>query len=309
MQLPMVINQWVTIACLAVGPALSAVTGLSVPPIPKRPDFKPPVDAAPWPQPGKGKSADQLVKVRASADVEKIKPGETFRLAFIFDIEPQWHIYWQNPGASGGPTEIKIDAPPGFAVGKTLFPRPLVIQGQEGLTYGYQNQTVLFVEVDAPVEFASSQAIFNAQINWLVCKEVCLMGQATRMINLPMGSGGLSAPGGAKVDSALVDHKKRLPQPLKSLTGSTTTFDGGSLTIEIPAQGRTTAQFFPLDMPGVTYGRETATVQGQTLRLIVPVTVDPNNAQGQPPAIRGVIGLGDAQTDPCYDLEIALPAT
>src|SRR5262245_4025194 len=69
------------------------------------------------------KSGDQLVKVRVVADAASVSPGQTFNLAFIFDIEPGWHIYWQNPGASGGPTEVKVSGPQGFTIGKPRFPR------------------------------------------------------------------------------------------------------------------------------------------------------------------------------------------
>jgi DsbC/DsbD-like thiol-disulfide interchange protein len=93
------------------------------------------------------KSAEQLVTVRGVADVDRLVPGQAFHLAFIFTIEPGWHIYWLNSGASGGPTEIKVSGPQGFTFGKALFPRPIVLHGEEGDTYGYERQTVLFVPV------------------------------------------------------------------------------------------------------------------------------------------------------------------
>src|SRR5262245_13884987 len=99
-------------------------------------------------------------------------------LAFVFEIAPQWHIYWMNSGDSGGPTSVQVSAPHGFTIGKTLYPRPTIITGEEGSSYAYEGKVALFVEVQAPVEVTSSQAVFNATINWMVCKDKCLLGRA-----------------------------------------------------------------------------------------------------------------------------------
>ncbi len=48
-------------------------------------------------------SADHLVAVNMVTDVQRVGPGQTFHLALIFDIEPQWRIYWKNPGEGAPP--------------------------------------------------------------------------------------------------------------------------------------------------------------------------------------------------------------
>ena len=69
--------------------------------------------------------ASDLVQVSVRAFPDGVAAGATTHLAVRFDIRKDWHIYWENPGASGMPTELEIDAPKGFIVGQTMFPRPL----------------------------------------------------------------------------------------------------------------------------------------------------------------------------------------
>jgi DsbC/DsbD-like thiol-disulfide interchange protein len=275
------------------------------PPPPKMPGRQPPGQMpgdspfAPDAQSGK-----HLVKMRMASDVARIAPGETFHLAFIFDIEPKWHIYWQNAGASGTPTEVGVKAPPGFTVGRTLFPRPHIIHGAEGITYGYEGQAVLLVEITAP-ESAMSQVTFNTRGSWLVCKEICKMGSASDSITMPFGRPSIPGPDDT-VDPIVDTFKQRVPKALKDLKAAEAKFDGTTLALLIPSQKFDTAEFFPDHTPGVEYGEPQVERSGAFVRVTVPVKVEPQNALGKPLRVAGVVGLGASQDDPSYQFEIPL---
>jgi DsbC/DsbD-like thiol-disulfide interchange protein len=299
---------------LSQGAAYSQAVVPAPPTIPDEPPAEPPPPAKPESPlrrkpaaPPQGKTAEQLVKIRMAADVPHIKPAERFFLAFVFDIEPQWHIYWKNSGASGGPTEIHVTTPTGFSVGKTLFPRPRSFNDEDGTTYGYEGQTVVFVEMQAPADLRVSQVMFPASIDWLVCKSICLKGHADRSLVMPCGNSGLPSSTNAP-EPAINQFKKRLPQPLSSLSNASANFDGKILTIKLPSQGKTTGEYFPIEVPGVTHGRETVNNEGDALVMTVPVTIDPNNSLGRAMKVGGLVGLGTSQSDPCYEFEIPLAA-
>ena len=274
-----------------------------------------PGKAPPW-KPGQpalpsGPGTSQQVKVASFCDAQQVAPGETFHLAFVFTIEPKWHIYWKNSGASGGPTQIQVTGPAGFTIGETLYPRPSAIHGEEGVSYGYEGKTVLYVPVTAPQELRMGQAVFTAKINWMVCKEVCLLGRTTQMVSVTTVSGDspdTPFPDMTPIDPDVKEFKNRLPKPLSDLEGATATFKNGTLTISVPAQGPTTAEFFPVEVPGVTYDEPAVTKDADRLIVKVPVRVEPNNAQGGSMSIIGTLGLGNRPTDPSYDIEIPLPA-
>lgn len=259
----------------------------------------------PIPSPGQvapgSKTGEQLVQVGMAADVGSLTAGQTFNLAFVFTIEPGWHIYWKNSGASGAPTSVKISAPPGFVVGDLRFPRPIVIEGEEGTTYGYETKTVLYVPVTAPIEHMPTTAIFSARIDWLVCKDICLMGKASPQLSVPTRQGSGTAP--APVDPMVEEYKRFLPQPLASHAKAQISHDGGNLTIRLPAQGFQTGQFFPLANPGIEFGPAAVTVDDKDLVFTVPVEIKPGNAMGKPLVLAGAVGLGDTPNSTHWEFE------
>lgn len=258
-------------------------------------------------QPGQKKTATQLVSVEIRADTRQITPGQEFHLAFVFDIEPQWHIYWINPGSSGIPTQIDIKVPEGFEVGQTLFPRPVPFgssKSPEGLTYGYEERAVLFVPIKAPLRLPSEDLSFKADIAFLVCKGKCFMGNVKRSIIIRATEDPLGLSRG--IDPILAAAKKRIPMPLETLEGASLQFRGSTLTVIVPADEATNAMLFPIEMPGVTYADPQFEHRDGLLIMSVSVEVKPQNAQGKPLMLAGVIGLGDDRSDPCYAFELPL---
>jgi DsbC/DsbD-like thiol-disulfide interchange protein len=51
------------------------------------------------------------VTVELIAETTVVVPGERFNVALDFKLEPHWHLYWKNPGASGLPVEIEWQLP------------------------------------------------------------------------------------------------------------------------------------------------------------------------------------------------------
>jgi thiol:disulfide interchange protein DsbD len=248
-------------------------------------------------------SASDLVKVRATADVEAIRPGARFQLAFVFDIEPHWHIYWKNAGVTGMPTEIDVEVPEGFHVGAPLFPRPRVFRDQLGPTYGYDRKVVIFMPITAPDEIAVDRVRFKADIAYLVCRGMCLMGFDEKSVELPVTA---AAPSPSP-DGVLAEFRGRLPKPVAKLEGLEVVFADGVLSLEgrAPVPGR--ANLFPLPVPGVTFGEIRNDSTDERIRIRVPVTVEPANALGNPLRVAGLLVTGSKLSDPCYEFDI--PAT
>ena len=270
---------------------------------PTPPGVTPP-PTSPIGKPG-DKSGDKLVRMNMTADATRITPGEKFLLAFAFTIEPHWYMYWENAGVSGAPTEVDVKAPPNFVVGRTLFPRPQIISSPEGATYGYEERAVLFVEITPP-ETAMPQVNFSAEASWMVCKDICKMGSAKATLSLPFGDTSLPGAAPIEIDPAVAVFKPRLPKNLTDVSGASVEFDGKLMTITLPAEGRASGEFFPNPSPGVEFGEAKMEVQGTSLRTIVPVTLEPGNALGQPMRLAGVIGLGRGGAEPCYAFDVPL---
>jgi DsbC/DsbD-like thiol-disulfide interchange protein len=254
------------------------------------------------------KTAADFVSLRVTADTATITPGLTFHLAFIFDVDPHWHIYWIHPGDSGMPTQIEIDAPNGFAVGDVMFPRPQVIRTPTETTYGYEKQAVLFVPITAPDRLSPEEVSFTADVGYLVCTTVCLLGSANVSVSIPASSkSGVDAASRSisAAEAELIDaYLARVPRPVEELTGSTMRLDDDRFIVEGPAGEHHRVGLLPIPVPGVRFGKPDASVSDGMFRISVPIDLDPTNALGKPMAIRGVVALGERLDEPSYEFNL-----
>jgi DsbC/DsbD-like thiol-disulfide interchange protein len=129
------------------------------------------------------------VKATFLADVKIIKPGQPFHVGLLLQIDPGWHIYWENPGESGSPTRLKITAPPGITVSPARYPIPKTFVQPGNLTgYGYEDQTMLIARVVVPQDWPKGKSIdLTADATWLNCKDVCFPGKAKLDLTIAVG--------------------------------------------------------------------------------------------------------------------------
>ncbi|MDG2051795.1 MAG: protein-disulfide reductase DsbD family protein, partial [Myxococcota bacterium] len=46
-------------------------------------------------------SEDEFAVAELLVDAATVAPGARVRIGVLFELQPGWHIYWQNPGDSG----------------------------------------------------------------------------------------------------------------------------------------------------------------------------------------------------------------
>jgi DsbC/DsbD-like thiol-disulfide interchange protein len=131
----------------------------------------------------------QHVKASLLADVKAVKPGETFNVGVLLQIDPEWHIYWENPGESGAPTAAKISAPAGVTIGKVQYPLPMAFtQPGDIKGFGYEEQAMLIAHVTVPKDWPVGKEIdLTADVSWLNCKDICLPGKAKLDASVAVG--------------------------------------------------------------------------------------------------------------------------
>jgi thiol:disulfide interchange protein len=141
--------------------------------------------------PGRAQVVDgrQLVKAQLVADTQHIEPGQKFRLGVLYTMVPKWHIYWKYAGDAGIPTQIDWQLPPGFQAGPLQWPLPSREQEPGGLeVFDYNNEVLLFTEVQAPAQLPAGPIELAAKSNWLVCERECVPGDA--QLSLKLNDGG-----------------------------------------------------------------------------------------------------------------------
>ena len=123
---------------------------------------------------------ESRVQARLVADTASVEPGSAFQLGVQFEIEDGWHIYWRNPGGAGLTTAIEFDLPEGYVAGPLQWPLPIAFVQSEGIPgYGYEGSVVLASDVTVPNDIDRSQpGMVRAEVSWLACKGVCVLGSA-----------------------------------------------------------------------------------------------------------------------------------
>ena len=101
--------------------------------------------------------------------------------------EPDWHVYWLNPGDSGIATSLKWTLPEGVEAGPIQWPRPHAYTLGDLTNYGYGEETLHLVDVRVPASWPVEKPLpLRVEAKWLVCKDVCIPGSASLALDLPV---------------------------------------------------------------------------------------------------------------------------
>ena len=120
--------------------------------------------------------------VTATLVASALTPGEPGWLAVEYAIKDGWHIYWENPGETGIPTEVTLTLPDGVTASAIRYPGPhsFMMPG-DLINYGYAHSATLLI----PVEAEQWGGVVEAETRWLVCRdEQCVPGRASLSLSL-----------------------------------------------------------------------------------------------------------------------------
>lgn len=147
------------------------------------------------PAPAQVPDGSALVDVELVPGATAIAAGTPLTLGVLLKMQPQWHIYWQNPGDSGAPPSISLrNAPPGFTISNPRFPVPTRhVSPGDIVNYIYSGEVMLLVTISPPRDFLNpplpSPVVLQVDVDWLVCDENrCLPGSATSSLKLPLAT-------------------------------------------------------------------------------------------------------------------------
>jgi thiol:disulfide interchange protein/DsbC/DsbD-like thiol-disulfide interchange protein len=174
----------------------------------------------------------QLVKAQLVADTQQIQPGQKFRLGVSYTIEPNWHIYWKYPGDAGIPTQIDWQLPEGFKAGPLQWPLPNREKEPGELeVFDYNNEVLLFTEVEAPAQLPAGPIDLAAKSNWLVCEKECVPGDA--QLSLKLNDGGPGPDNG----SVFAKYAASVPKAGPAGTGYSVTMKASGKELVVDFSG------------------------------------------------------------------------
>lgn len=127
------------------------------------------------------------VEAELVSEVDGISPGQSIWVGLHLKMDDKWHVYWRNPGDAGLPPKINWDLPEGFEVGSIAWPYPECIEVEPVTSFGYYHEVLLPIRLKVPDSIQVDDTVeLKANSEWLVCKQVCIPGEAELSLRLPV---------------------------------------------------------------------------------------------------------------------------
>lgn len=204
-------------------------------------------------------------QVALIAERAETAPGDSFLVGIKLTMDPHWHTYWQNPGKVGKPTTVSWTLPEGVTAGPIQWPVPQRLESGGFVSYAYETEAILLVELTVADSFASDSVRIAGAVSWLECKEACVPGKQTVSLTIPLGRQTQNGPGAASLAVA----KSALPHPI----AATAERNGDKLTIRLPVAGKT-AMVMPVSTEMLDDKAPQTLGAGETLTVTVQLAAE-----------------------------------
>jgi len=188
------------------------------------------------------------VEVELVSDRSAIAPGVPVNLGLRIAHSPGWHTYWRNSGDSGLPTTIEPTGPGGSEFGSIRWPAPQRFWIGPLANYGYEGEVILPFSARVPADLKDGKARFEVFAQWLVCREVCIPGEARLALELPLLDGASRQARESVHAARFADMRAASPDPGKVISATLHRIDKGlALNVVQPASAESVsrAEFFP----------------------------------------------------------------
>lgn len=231
--------------------------------------------------------------VELVAASERPAAGRPLWLGLRFQMKAGWHIYWVNPGDSGGPPTVQWTLPPGVRAGEFEWPAPERFTLGPIVNYGYSGDVVLPLALTIAPDAGRQPIPIKAAVRWIACEEICVPGRATLEWTVPI-------PERDRVELAswklLVQRARdRVPQPAPAAWRAAATARGDEfvLSVQLDRPAPSGATFFPLEANQVNESAaQKVSASARTLRIALKQS---DLLQGVPRQLRGVVRLASGE--------------
>lgn len=206
------------------------------------------------------------VEAELVAERTALVAGQANWVALRLKPDPQWHVYWRNPGDSGIPTKLEWQLPKGITAGDIVWPYPQIQRLGDLANYGYEQETLHLVPLSVAPS-AHGDETLRATAKWLVCKDICIPGSTALELDLPMSGAAQPDP---RWVSAFARARAAVPKAEPDWPAQfAVAHDTVSLSVDAPAlQGASKISFFPYASDLVNHAKpQRIALEGQKLRL------------------------------------------
>lgn len=244
--------------------------------------------------PALAQEADAVSKASLIAETTRVYPGQTMLLGLKFELEDGWHIYWDGRNDTGFPPMVDWTLPEGVTVGAALWPAPQrYVSPGDILDHVYEGEpTILFPVTIDPSVVPGTELSIEGEVEWLVCKAICLPGFGPVSIDLQvsrLGNSSALTPPALPAESDIGRAAARLPAPVtaqKPVEGLSLVW--GEQSVRVHVEGATELQFYPaMASTSLVSPLTDAQAEGDTLTLRLASKADDLSTR----ETRGLVGV------------------
>lgn len=111
-------------------------------------------------------------------------------LGLEYQLKEGWKTYWQSPGEGGFPQNIDWSKSSNIKNFEIQWPTPKQFQILGMQSIGYSDNIIFPLKINIENKILSTKVILD--INYLVCKDICIPGNAHLELYIPPGNGNLT---------------------------------------------------------------------------------------------------------------------
>ena len=111
--------------------------------------------------------------------------SKNITIGLEYQMQPGWKTYWKSPGDGGFAQNISWENSSNISDVKILWPTPIKFEILGLISLGYQDNVTFPLEIDIENEFQDIN--LDLHINYLICKEICIPGDARIFLDIPAG--------------------------------------------------------------------------------------------------------------------------
>ena len=129
-------------------------------------------------------------KVRLISSMSNNNNKEKIYLGLEYELQEGWKTYWQSPGNGGFPQEIDWSKSSNVKTLEIEWPVPEKFEILNMQSIGYSKHVIFPIKIS--LKDKSQTTHVNLDINYLVCKDICIPGNAHLELELLPGIGNLT---------------------------------------------------------------------------------------------------------------------
>ena len=111
-------------------------------------------------------------------------------LGLEYQLQDGWKTYWKSPGEGGFPQEINWDDSINIKSVEVEWPTPKKFEILGMQSIGYENKIIFPLKINLINPNVSTKV--DLFVNYLVCKDICIPGNANLVLIIPAGFGELT---------------------------------------------------------------------------------------------------------------------